>query len=63
MLIAAIRAGDAYTCRLAVRTLAEIGPEANEAIPTLSGLLRDQDAGIRSAAAEALRKIRKRKGS
>ncbi len=49
---------DKDLCRVAVRTLGEIGPTAKAAIPALETMLKDEDAYVRSAAAEALKKIR-----
>jgi len=37
--------------------LGQLGPEAKEAIPALTQALQDQDATVREAAAEALKKI------
>jgi HEAT repeat protein len=39
------------------RALGEIGPEAREARPALSSLLRDEDPAVRVAASDALRRI------
>jgi len=44
--------------RQAIRTLGEIGPAAEEAIPKLTELLKSEDKDTRAAAAEALKAIR-----
>lgn len=43
----------------AVNALAEIGPNAKEAVPVLSGLTNDQNVALRQAAFAALEKINK----
>jgi len=46
------------SCQAAATALGEIGPAAAPAIPDIEPLLKDQDPKVRSAAAEALKKIR-----
>ena len=43
----------------AAGALGKIGPLAKEAVPALKKALEDDDAGVREAAAEALRKIQR----
>ena len=50
----ALRSGDPYP---AVTFLGEIGPAAKAAAPELAKLLDDNDAGVRTATAKALKKI------
>jgi len=40
------------------KALGGIGPDARDAVPALESALKDEDAGVRAAAAEALKRIR-----
>jgi len=41
----------------AATALGKIGPEARAALPALTAALKEKDASLRSAAAEAIKKI------
>lgn len=47
----------AHDRNTACLALASLGPEAEEAVPVLARLLKDQNSGVRSSAAYALRAI------
>jgi HEAT repeat protein len=44
----------------AARALGRLGPEAGAAAADLTGALKDDNEGVRTAAAEALKRIRRR---
>ena len=44
-----------------VTVLGKIGPEAEDAIPTVTEALKDEDYSVRKAAQEALKKIKAEK--
>jgi HEAT repeat protein len=48
---------DSMALSEAAEAIAEIGPEAEQAVPLLRPLLKDRDSGVRSAAAKALDRI------
>ncbi|MBI3270386.1 MAG: HEAT repeat domain-containing protein [Planctomycetes bacterium] len=55
-----LRAADPAVRVAAAQALGEVGPSAEPAEPALDAALADPDAGVRAAAAEALRRIRNR---
>jgi hypothetical protein len=56
-LCAALWAKQVVARRRAVRALARLGPEAEEAIPALIAAFRDDDLGVRSGAVKALARM------
>jgi HEAT repeat protein len=54
---AALKSNDALERRLAAHALAEIGPAAREAVPTLIEALRDRESFVRVWAAAALARV------
>jgi len=58
ILIELLQDKDASVRRRAIGVLGAVGQDAKEAIPALEALARDQDADVRSAALEAIQRIR-----
>ena len=57
-LLETLKAADAHTRVSIVYTLAKIGPAATEAVPVLTGMLKDDNKPVREAADYALHHIR-----
>src|SRR5262249_59650998 len=53
-----LKASDPWVRRQAVRFLGKLGSHSKDAIEDLTALLKDDDEGVRQAAAEALKRIR-----
>jgi HEAT repeat protein len=51
---------DPWSRRRAAQFLGALGPNARDAAKALSALLKDQDEGVRAAAADALARIQKK---
>lgn len=54
-----LKASDPWARRQAARFLGRLGPTAKDAAASVSAVLEDKDAGVRNAAAEALKRIQK----
>jgi HEAT repeat protein len=55
-----LKAADPWARRRAAHFLGALGPNARDAAKALSALLKDQDEGVRAAAADALARIQKK---